>query len=137
MRIPKALLLPVLAAACGLAVAGQPAPSAADPDSVTIHYLLDSAAADFRAHPPKAVAFRKVYFGQFDAEGQAPQYEICGEFQVAKPGGKTEWLHFVTIRTSGYEQYVGVQAPSYCTREGMSWDEDDWSAELLERYRKN
>jgi hypothetical protein len=40
----------------------------------------------------------------------------------------------VTIRTSGYEQYIGAQASSFCTREGLSWDEDDWSAELLKRY---
>ena len=113
------------------------APAGADPDAVTIRFLLDSAAADFRAHPPKALAFRKVYFGQFDAQGQPPQYEICGEFQVARAGGGKEWLHFVTIKTSGYEQYIGAQANGFCTREGMSWDEDDWSAELLVRYRKN
>ena len=107
-----------------------------DTDKATIDYLLDSAAADFRTHPPKAVDFRKVYFGQFDAKGQSPQYEICGEFKVAKPGGKFEWLHFVTIRTSGYEQYISAQANQHCTREGMSWDEDDWSAELSKRYRK-
>jgi hypothetical protein len=112
------------------------ATAGSDPDAVTIHFLLDSAAADFRAHPPKALAFRKVYFGQFDGKG-ATQYEICGEFQVAAAGGKKEWQHFVTVKTSGYEQYIGGQANGFCTREGMSWDEDDWSAELLKRYRKN
>jgi len=136
MRISHAL--PVVAlVVCASAAAGQPAPVDTATDKATIEYLLDSAAADFRTHPPKATAFRKVYFGQFDAEGQPPQYEICGEFQVDKPGGKHAWMHFVTIRTSGYEQYVGAQAPSWCTREGMSWDEDDWSAELTKRYRKN
>jgi len=107
-----------------------------DAGAIPIQYLLDSAAADFRAHPPQALAFRKVYFGQFEGEGRI-QYEICGEFQVAKAGGKKEWLHFATIKTSGYEQYIGGQAISFCTREGMSWDEDDWSAELTKRYRKN
>jgi hypothetical protein len=101
-----------------------------------IDFLLDSAAADFRAHPPVAVDFRKVYFGQFDAKGQPPQYEICGEFKVVGDDGKSKWMHFTTIRTSGYEQYIGGQASSYCTREGMSWDEDDWSAQLRKRYRK-
>jgi hypothetical protein len=122
----------LLAAASAASVAGGAAKS--DPGDESRAYLLDSAAADFRAHAPKALAFRKVYFGQFDGEGTT-QYEICGEFQVAKPGGKTEWLHFTTIRTSGYEQYIGGQASRYCSREGMSWDEDDWSAELTKRYK--
>ena len=135
MRLAPASLWVALIAACvpGSASAHPPAPT--DSDAIPIDFLLDSAAADFRAHPPKALAFRKVYFGQFDGEGQT-QYEICGEFQVEKAGGKTEWLHFVTIKTSGYEQYIGAQAISFCTREGMSWDEDDWSAELTKRYRK-
>jgi hypothetical protein len=131
MRVSASLAIVLLA----LPAHGRANPS--QPDAIPIDYLLDSAAADFRTHPPKALAFRKVYFGQFDAKGQPPQYEICGEFQVAKEGGKKEWLHFVTIKTSGYEQYIGEQASSFCTREGMSWDEDDWSAELLKRYRKN
>jgi len=134
MRTPTALLALALVAACGARPASAQAPAPADPDKVTIDFLLDSAAADFRAHPPQALAFRKVYFGQFDGKGTT-QYEICGEFQVAQAGGKKEWLHFVTIKTSGYEQYVGGQASYYCTREGMSWDEDDWSAALLKRYK--
>jgi hypothetical protein len=135
MRIPHALSV-VAVVVCASAAAGPPAPVDAATDKATIDYLLDSAAADFRTHPPRATAFRKVYFGQFDAEGQPPQYEICGEFQVNKPGGKHAWMHFVTIRTSGYEQYISAQPPSWCTREGMSWDEDDWSEELTKRYRK-
>lgn len=116
-----------------LLAATQPAPGV-DPDKATIDYLIDSAAADFRKHPPQALAFRKVYFGQFDTRGKPSQYEICGEFQAMKDG-KRQWLHFVTIKTSGYEQYISDAPPSWCTREGMSWDEDDWSAELLKRYR--
>jgi hypothetical protein len=135
MQNLRALLMLGLAAASGGVTAHAPVLAAADTDSARIDYLLDSAAADFRTHPPKALAFRKVYFGQFDGDRKT-QYELCGEFQVAKPGGKTEWMHFVTIRTSGYEQYIGGQASSFCTREGMSWDEDDWSAELLKRYRR-
>jgi len=122
-------VLPLLFAASVAVAAPRP-----DPDRVTIDFLLASAAADFHAHPPQALAFRKVYFGQFDEAGHAPLYEICGEYQVATAGGKKEWRHFVTIKTSGYEQYVSPKEPSYCTREGMSWDEDDWSAELSRRY---
>jgi hypothetical protein len=107
-----------------------------DPAKPTIDFLLDSAAADFKAHAPKAIAFRKVYFGQYDEQGQPPQYELCGEFQAVDADGKQQWLHFATIKTSGYEQYIGPKELSYCTREGMSWDEDDWSAELFARYEK-
>jgi len=134
MRTPTVLLVFALVAACGSRPVSALEPAPADSDRVTIDYLLASAAADFRAHPPQALAFRKVYFGQFDGKGET-QYEICGEFQVAKGDGKKVWLHFVTIKTSGYEQYIGAQPSAYCTREGMSWDEDDWSAELLKRYQ--
>ena len=130
MRFLATLVL-ILSAAT--AAANSPAPKDATPEA-TREYLLDSAAADFRAHPPKALAFRKVHFGEFNEEGQT-QYEICGEFQVEKEG-KLVWLHFVTIRTSGYEQYIGKTPVSFCTRDGMSWDEDDWSAELQKRYEK-
>ena len=41
-----------------------------DAGAIPVEYLLDSAAADFRAHPPQALAFRKVYFGQFEGEGR-------------------------------------------------------------------
>jgi hypothetical protein len=137
MQTSFALVCAALASALGSvpATASQASNLGNDPDAVTIRFLVDAAAADFRAHPPTALAFRKVYFGQFDGKGQT-QYEICGEFQVARAGGGKEWLHFVTIKTSGYEQYVGAQASSFCTREGMSWDEDDWSGELTKRYRK-
>src|SRR6478736_5931997 len=104
-------VLPLLLAA--LLNAPQP-----DPAKPTIDFLLDSAASDFKAHAPKAIAFRKVYFGQYDEKGHPAQYEICGEFQVTNASGKKEWLHFVTIKTSGYEQYIAPKELSYCTREG-------------------
>jgi len=137
MRISAAFLLIPVVAVFGLAQTGQTVASETDTsnDKANIDFLLDSAAKDFRTHPPQALAFRNVYFGQFDSKGNPPTYEICGEFQVAKDG-KKQWLHFATLKTSGYEQYVGDGELSWCTREGMSWDEDDWSAELTKRYRK-
>jgi hypothetical protein len=52
----------------------------------------------------------------------------------AGKGGKPEWLPFATIKTSGYEQWIGAQAVSYCQSASVIWDKDaDLSSELQKR----
>jgi len=48
-------------------------------------------------------------------------------------GDKAEWTPFVTIRTSGYEQYIGGQAASFCDAKTMTWDAGDLTAALQRR----
>ena len=47
---------------------------------------------------------------------------LCGQFLPAQEGGKAEWTPFATIKTSGYEQYIGVQAASFCQGTSVMWD---------------
>lgn len=47
---------------------------------------------------------------------------LCGEFLPAQRDVKVEWTPFATIKTSGYEQYLGAQAASLCQRSTVIWD---------------
>jgi hypothetical protein len=49
-------------------------------------YLLDSAAGDFRTHPPAPLGFRNVRYGQLDDNGVV-SHRLCGEFRVTRSGG--------------------------------------------------
>jgi hypothetical protein len=60
---------------------------------------------------------------------EAKQYKLRGEFLPAQREGKVEWTPFVTIKTSGYEQWLGAQAANLC--QPVIWDsEADLSSSL-------
>jgi hypothetical protein len=100
-----------------------------------LEYLLASAAADFHQHQPPAPArFRKVRLGRYDAADGSTRFVLCGEFQPSADSGPPTWIAFATIRTSNYEQWLGLQAEGWCKRPEMRWDEGDFSADLLERF---
>ena len=84
-----------------------------------IRFLLAAAAADFRAHGPSGpVRFRDVHVGHVMAPNGGTQYLLCGQVL----GGKGEWTPFATIKTSGYEQYLGAQATGFCQGSSVIWD---------------
>jgi hypothetical protein len=63
------------------------------------------------------------------------QYMLCGQFLPAQEGGNAEWTPFATIKTSGYEQWIGTQAADYCQRSAVIWDkEGDLSPSLQSRF---
>jgi hypothetical protein len=105
------------------------APAAAESKSSTdspMEFLLKSAATDFHAHrPPVVEHFRDVRFGHVTTPAGARQYQLCGEFLPQQREGKVEWTPFATIRTSGFEQYLGVQAASWCQRSRFVQDRDE------------
>lgn len=80
------------------------------PDSV-IQFLITSAATDFNEHqPPTVIDIRNVKAG-YISSGNELTYLICGEFLSQE---KQNWESFVTIKTSGYEQYIGKN--EYCQK---------------------
>jgi hypothetical protein len=83
--------------------------------------LLDSTAADFKAHGPRPVDARAVRAGVISQDGKA-QTIICG--QVLPAGDGKDWTDFSTIRTSGYEQAVGWQATALCAKAKIDTDKD-------------
>jgi hypothetical protein len=101
-----------------------------------LEFLLASAAADFHLHqPPEPARFRKVRLGYYPAPDGSKQFLLCGEFQPTADSGPPAWIAFATIRTSDYEQWLGLQADSWCQRQDIRWDEGDWSMDLQERYQ--
>jgi len=82
------------------------------PDSV-VQFLISSATMDFRNHQrPTPVDFRNIQIGYLISSDENKIFVLCGEFQSKE--NLEKWETFATIKTSGYEQYIGNQAVSYC-----------------------
>ncbi len=98
-------------------------------------FLLTAAATDFHTHrPPDPVRFRDVRIGQVMTPSGEEQYILCGQFLPAQEGGKAEWTPFATIKTSGYEQWIGAQAAVVCQGSSVIWDKvGDLSPSLQSR----
>ena len=73
-----------------------------------VQFLLGAAADDFHTHgSPRAALFRNVRIGHVVGSDGTRRYVLCG---LCSPAGKADWTPFATIKTSGYEQWIGVQA---------------------------
>jgi hypothetical protein len=97
-----------------------------------VEFLLTSSATDFHTHrPPYPARFRDVRIGYSMMPDGTRQYLLCGSFLAE--GGKLEWTPFATIKTSGYEQWLGDQAVSFCKRPANVWVEGDFSPSLQSR----
>jgi hypothetical protein len=104
-------------------------------DEVT-QFLLTSAANDFHTHgPADRLRFREVRLGHSTARNGQVQYMLCGQFQPAHGGATAgEWMSFTTIKTSGYEQYIGAQAESFSNGRAVVWNKQgDLSSALQSR----
>jgi hypothetical protein len=101
-------------------------------DSV-VQFLIASAATDFRTYGPSPIGFRNVRIGHDINPNGEPRYILCGQFLRAQEGGKDEWVSFATIKTSGYEQWLGNSG--FCKDSSFIWDtEGDLSSTLQSRY---
>jgi len=100
-----------------------------------LQFLLTSAATDFHNHPPtQPVRFRDVRFGHMTSHEGEEHYLLCGQFLPAEKGTKAAWIPFVTIKTSGYEQWLGTQAAAFCQDSSVVWDSAaDLSSSLQRR----
>ena len=103
-------------------------------DSV-VQFLLTAAATDFHTHrPPDPLRFRDVRIGHLMTASGQGSYLLCGQFLAAQEGGKADWTPFVTIKTSGYEQWIGGQATGFCQGSSVEWDKvGDLSSSLQSR----
>ena len=107
-----------------------------EPLNSSVEYLLTSAATDISHMQSLArpVRFREVRTGYVMSSATEKQYMLCGSFSPAQETGEARWIPFVTIKTSGYEQYLGAQAVSFCTRPLVTWDKRDLSSALQGRF---
>ena len=82
------------------------------------------------------MALIQLIFEMFSSDGLRPQGAenntgCAGNF-LAK--GKPDWVPFVTVKTSGYEQWLGDQAASFCKSPPMIWESGDLSSSLQSRF---
>ena len=139
MRYLAVLFATLVLAACSTAPVKRSESQAgelqkASTDSV-VQFLLTAAATDFHTHrPPDPVRFRDVRIGHVMTTSGEKLYMLCGQFLPAQEGGKAEWTPFATIKTSGYEQWIGAQAAGYCQDSSVMWDKaGDLSSSLQSR----
>ena len=100
-----------------------------------LEFLLTASAADFHArHPSHTINFRKVHIGHFLTPGGEKQYMLCGQFLTVRAEDKGGWAPFVTIKTSGYELWLGDQAGTFCKRRSILWEKGDLSPLLQTRF---
>jgi hypothetical protein len=125
MRSPAILVTALGFAACSTTAGTRTDSQTVGPPAVdsAVQFLLSAAATDFRTHrPPDPVRFRDVRIGHVVPPSGVERYMLCGWFLPAQEGGRAEWTPFVTIKTSGYEQWVGTQAESFCQGSSVRWD---------------
>lgn len=95
------------------------------PDTV-VQFLITSASNDFRDHqPPTPIDFRNVKIGYIKSENNEKTFVLCGEFLSQQ---ENEWTAFTTIKTSGYEQYLGKT--EYCQNATIVLSDENLSVEL-------
>ncbi len=94
-------------------------------DTVVL-FLMTSASNDFRHHqPPTPLDFRNVKIGYLTSPNNEKIYILCGEFLSQE---NKEWVAFTTIKTSGYEQYLGKT--QYCQDATIVLTNENLSVEL-------
>ncbi|HMW97614.1 MAG TPA: hypothetical protein PL010_12960 [Flavobacteriales bacterium] len=99
------------------------------PDSI-MNYLIDSAVQDFRTHrPPTAIDVRNARIGYLNSSEGDKVFLLCGEFLSEEEPGK--WTEFTTIKTSGYEQYIGHT--TYCADAIVVHSDEKLTQELKRR----
>ncbi|MCF2443951.1 hypothetical protein L0657_08295 [Dyadobacter sp. CY345] len=98
------------------------------PDSV-VKFLISSASNDFLNHqPPTPIDFRNVKIGYIKSPNSEKTFLLCGEFLSQE---NKEWKEFTTIKTSGYEQYIGKT--QYCQEAKMVLTDENLSLELKKK----
>lgn len=108
------------------------APATAEVTADDEAFLIESAAADFRAHVgADGVSFRNVHAGVTHAEGGGPPMSaLCGEFRAS--GDAAQWRSFAIVRMSDYEMWFGPS--SYCRSETTVLDSSRDLTALLSRH---
>jgi hypothetical protein len=82
-------------------------------DSI-LQYLLTSTVNDFHTQRPSdSIRFQDVHFGHNEVTSGNNLYMLCGKF-ISLKTDKSELIPFVTIKTSGYELYLGET--TYCKK---------------------
>jgi hypothetical protein len=132
------LCVPVLICLLGCSTAASQSATqqriAAEPEPST--YLIKASSTDFYQHTSKSIQFRSVRLGYQLTPESVKQFLICGEFKPLDDGADGTWSRFATIRTDGYEQWLGSQAGGICDRTSIVWEDpqEDLSGRLQSAF---
>lgn len=98
--------------------------------------LIDASATDFHQNTSKSIQFRGVRLGYQLTPQAEKQFLICGEFMQFNGGNKGAWSRFSTIKTEGYEQWLGALAAGLCDKASIVWEEqpEDLSDRLQDTF---
>jgi hypothetical protein len=94
--------------------------------AATKEFLLQSAAADFHAHPPaKTLRFYNVRLGYVMASEGLRKYMLCGEFLSNPDSHHGERAFFMTIDSpggpNGYGQFLSGEGIESCNDPSVTW----------------
>ena len=99
------------------------------PDTV-VQFLITSASKDFCNHRQQTpIDFRNVKIGYLKSSNGEKMYILCGEFLSQE---NKEWIEFTTIKTMGYEQYIGKT--QYCQDATMVLTDENLTVELKKNW---
>ena len=80
-----------------------------------VQTIIDLCANDFYKHQHPAPAdFKDVRMKRIPKSDGEELYILCGQFLIHDKVNKDEWIPFVTIKNSNYEQYIGATAVNFC-----------------------
>lgn len=101
------------------------------PDSI-VQFLITSASTDFLNHkPPTPKDFRNLKIGFLKASNDEKTFVLCGEFLSQE---NNEWIAFTTIKTLGYEQYIGKT--QYCQDATMVLTDENLAVALKNKMNE-
>ena len=95
-----------------------------------VQFLITSASKDFRNHRQNTpIDFRNLKIGYLKAQNGEKMYILCGEFLSQE---NKDWIEFTTIKTMGYEQYIGKT--QYCQDATIVLTGENLSVELKKKF---
>ena len=95
-----------------------------------VQFLITSASKDFRNHRQNTpIDFRNLKIGYLKAQNGEKIYILCGEFLSQE---NKDWIEFTTIKTMGYEQYIGKT--QYCQDATMVLTDENLTVELKNNF---
>ena len=80
-----------------------------------VQTIINLCANDFYKHQhPAPAGFKDVRMKRIQKSDGEELYILCGQFLIIDKEKKDEWIQFVTIKNSNYEQYIGANAVNFC-----------------------
>lgn len=97
-------------------------------------FLVNSTVQDFYKNKKNSiVGFRSVFLKLYEGE----TYLICGEFLTIDNVKAEKWIDFATLKTEGYELWIGGNASAYCNDAKTITTSTEDLATLLNTHLKN